>query len=232
VDHHGWKVLDAEAGVLWRTYEFSKGNTANTFVFKGADGGLVAVSPGNNIPAADLDALKDFGPVTAIVANNGFHNLGQRPWHDHFPDARHYAPELSIPRLTKKCPGISFEPTSKLARPAHVAWDELPGTRSGDVVLSVQTASGPIWYTSDLIANLDTLPGPPLGWLFGWTDSAPGLKAFRLFFWFFSKDDAAVKSFLQDLHTRHPPRVIVPGHGSAADAADLAEQAKAQIERI
>jgi hypothetical protein len=230
--HHGWTVLDADAAVLWRSYEFSKGNMANTFVFRGADGGLVAVSPGNNIPAADLDALREFGTVTSIVANNGFHNLGQRPWQEHFKGAKHYAPEGSIPRLTKKCPGLEFAPTSTLARPDNVSWAELPGTRSGDMVLSVQTARGPVWYTSDLMANVDPMPGPPLSWLFEWTDSAPGLKTFRLFYWFFAKDKVVIQKHLQELHTASPPSVVVPGHGPAVTADDLAEQVRVQIARI
>jgi len=76
MDLRGWHVIDNERAVLWREYNFSKTATATTMVFRGTDG-LVVISPGCGLGAAEYDVLRDFGHVSALVANNALHNLGQ-----------------------------------------------------------------------------------------------------------------------------------------------------------
>jgi hypothetical protein len=81
MDLRGWNVIDEERAVLWREYAFTKGAYATTFVFRGTDG-LVVVSPGKGLEAADYDVLSQFGEVRALIANNTFHHLGQGPWRE------------------------------------------------------------------------------------------------------------------------------------------------------
>src|SRR6187402_3213344 len=105
----GWNVVDEAAGVLWREYSFTKGAYATTFVFRGEDG-LVVVSPASRMPARELDALAELGPVRALVANNTLHHLGQPEWHARFPDAVSYCPRGAVATLAKKAKGIAFRP--------------------------------------------------------------------------------------------------------------------------
>src|ERR1700678_3055237 len=85
----GWNVLDREGGVLWRQYRFGgPGATATTFVFRGKGDALIVVSPGRHVEADALDELSEFGKVTALVASNSYHWLGQPLWKKHFPDAK------------------------------------------------------------------------------------------------------------------------------------------------
>ena len=81
MDLRGWNVIDEERAVLWREYAFTKGAYATTFIFRGTDG-LVVVSPGKGLEAADYDVLSQFGEVRALIANNTFHHLGQGPWRE------------------------------------------------------------------------------------------------------------------------------------------------------
>ena len=99
MDHHGWQVLDEDAGVLWREYRFSGKARATTLVCRGTDGGLIVVSPGTGLSAMEYDALKDFGEVRALIANNTYHHLGQQPWRAHFKDALSYAPPRAVEAL-------------------------------------------------------------------------------------------------------------------------------------
>jgi len=227
----GWNIIDDEARVLWREYAFTKGAYATTLVFRGVDG-LVVVSPGTGLSAREYDALREHGEVRALVANNTFHRLGQAPWRAHFPDAVSYAPSGALKVLEKKDPGIPFRPLSDLALPAHVRCDDPPGFKTGDVILSVRTRKGAVWYTSDLLTNIQRLPSPPVRWLFTWTGSAPGFRLFKPGVWFFVNDKKALRAWMLERVANDPPSVVVPAHGPAFDADDVAALAQAQIERL
>jgi hypothetical protein len=69
-------------------------------------------------------------------------------------------------------------------------------------------------YAGDFIANIPELPKQLLFKLMmRLTDSAPGLKVFRLFFKFFTKDPRKLRDFLIREIEAHPPAILVPGHG-------------------
>ena len=48
----GWMVIDRARGVLTRSYKFSKGGTAMTFVARMGDGKLMVVSPPTGLDEA------------------------------------------------------------------------------------------------------------------------------------------------------------------------------------
>ena len=231
MDLRGWNLIDAERGVLWREYGFSGNARATTMTFRGADG-LVVVSPARGLGASEFDVLRDFGPVTALIANNTFHHLGQREWRAHFKDARCYAPAGAVEKLDKKTHGLGFRPVSELALPDHARCDVPPGYRSGETIVRVSTAKGAVWFTGDLLTNIPKLPKPPMKWLFTLTDSAPGFKLFRMGVPILVKNKRAVRSWVLDRLAEDPPAVIVPAHGKAIETAGLADQAKRQIERL
>ncbi|MBP6841702.1 MAG: hypothetical protein KA190_30660, partial [Kofleriaceae bacterium] len=112
----GWTVLDEAAGVLTCSYRFGKGKASSaTFVARMGNGQLLVVSPAKGLPEATFTELARFGPVGALVANNGFHHLGQAEWRARFPAARCFAPAAAIARIHKKNPGAgAFEPLAAL----------------------------------------------------------------------------------------------------------------------
>jgi hypothetical protein len=231
MDLRGWNLIDADRGVLWREYGFSNNARATTFTFRGADG-LVVVSPARGLGPSEYDVLREFGPVTALVANNVLHHLGQGEWRAHFKDALSYAPAGTVKKLENKTQGIRFRPLSELALPEHVRCDDPAGFRSGETIVRVSTAKGPVWFTGDLLTNIGKVPKAPLKWLFTLTDSAPGLKLFRIGIPILVKDKRAVRAWALEQLRNDPPAVIVPAHGKAIETAGLAEQAKRQIERL
>lgn len=232
MDHHGWNVIDADAAVLWREYRFSGQGVATTMTFRGTDGGLVVVSPGIGLSAADYDALKEFGEVRALIANNTFHHMGQRAWREHFKDAQSYAPPRAVEALKKKVQGVPFRPLGELALPGNVHWDDPPGYKTGEAILSVDTKRGSVWYAGDLLANIPRLPPPPVRWLFTLTDSGPGYRLFRLAVWLLLKDKKATKEWALARLAKDPPGIVVPAHGPPVEVADVVAQTRAQLERM
>lgn len=232
MEHQGWNVIDADAGVLWREYTFSGKATATTLVFRGDDKGLVVVSPGTGLSAKDYDSLKEFGEVRALIANNTFHHLGQRAWREHFKDASSYAPPNAVEALGKKTKGVPFKSLSDLKLPANASWEDPPGYKHGEALLSVRTKRGAVWYSGDLLTNIPKLPGPPIKWLMSWTDSAPGFRLFKPAAWILIKDKKALRAWALSWVAKDPPAIVVPSHGPPVDAVDVAAQAKAQLERL
>jgi len=227
----GWNVVDEERAVLWREYEFNKGAYATTLVFRGTDG-LVVVSPGKGLEGADYDVLSRFGEVRALIANNTFHHLGQGPWRERFPRAESYAAPGVLAKFQKKAASIPFRSLDELSLPPTVKLHVLPGCKNGEVLVSVGTQRGSLWYTGDVLTNLQRIPGPPASWLFSWTDSGPGFRLFKPAVWLFINDRRALKERMNALLTEDPPTLIVPAHGPAVTTANLAAEARAQIARL
>lgn len=216
---------------MWREYAFTKGARATTMVFKGKDG-LVVLSPAAGMDDRGFDMLGDLGPVRALVATNTHHHMGQASWRARFPDAVTYAPSGAIAVLGKKLPGVPVRPLTELSLPEHVRYQEAPGFKSGETLLSVDTKRGPVLFTGDLLTNIARLPPPPLRWLFTMTDSAPGFRLFKPATWLFVKDKRAVREFVLAQLAAVPPAIVVPAHGLPVDAVDVAAQARRQIERL
>ena len=232
---HGWNVLDGDAGLVWREYHFNKGSVATTLVFRGADDNLVVVSPSSRTDPAALDELGDYGQVSALVACNGFHHLGLPEWQKRFPKAKLFAPASAIPRLEKKSASRGFAPledATSLVGPRATLTDA-PGLGWGNAFVTVPSARGPVWYASDFLANISSMPTNFfVRALFSATDSAPGFKLFRPAVWLMTKDKKAFRAWAEVEIDRTKPAVVVPAHGAPYAGEDAARAAKAQIARI
>lgn len=226
-----WNVIDAERGVLWKEYQFRKKAWATTFVFRGPEG-LIVVSPGRGLESADYDALEKHGEVRALVANNSYHHLGQQAWRARFPKAVSYASPGALARLAKKVPEVPFQSIEALAMPAGARWHALPGCNDGELVFTVPTAQGTVWFSGDMLTNMQRIPKPPLRWLFTLTDSGPGFRLFRPGIWLFVRDKQALRERLSALLIEEPPAMVVPAHGPLYTSPRLAEEARAQVAKL
>ena len=74
-----WQPLDSTGNVQMLTYSFGPG-TANTMAIRLDDGSFLVVSPATRAPEAALDALGKLGPVSALLAPNAYHHMGQAQW--------------------------------------------------------------------------------------------------------------------------------------------------------
>lgn len=223
----GWTVVDREAGVLALSYAFSKNATSTTFVATMPGRKLLVVSPAMGISDAAVGELSEFGEVAALVANNGFHHLGQTEWRKRFPEARCFAPPEAIARIRKKYPTVGdFEPLDQLANMtgSNVGFRVVPNTKIGESWFWAKTANGHAWYTSDVLVNMTKLPKFPISLLFKWTGSAPGFRVFGLGLKFIVKDKAATLRMLRDDVAAHPPTALIPAHGDILVRPSLAQE--------
>lgn len=231
---NGWVVIDRDAAVLSLSYAFDgKHATANTFAARLADGKLVVISPPNGATEGVFADLQAFGEVGAVVANNGFHHLGQPQWRQRFPNARFFAPAEAFARIAKQNPKAPrFELLSALAPllADGVAVQEAKSTKCGESWARASIAGGTAWFVSDLLANMERLPPNFIvARLFKWTGSAPGYRPFNLGMKFILKDKRAVLRTLAAEMAAHPPTVVVPSHGAILSGPGLAAQTQALL---
>lgn len=229
----GWIVVDRSAKVLAHTYTFAGSATSTAFVAPMADGKLMIVSPPTKPSDALFDELAEFGEIGALVANNGFHYMGQKAWSERFPEARRFAPQKAIERIAKKSKyPLDFEPIAALAPllGESVGFRDVPDSKCGETWFWAQVAGGYAWYTSDVLANMQGIPGNfVIRALFKLTGSAPGYRVFGLALRFMvKKPKAALKLMLQDVEA-HPPAVVVPAHGAILDGGDINDRTKALL---
>lgn len=231
----GWIVIDRDAAILTYTYRFGSGGTSNAFVARMGNGKLLVVSPPCGLGDAFFDDLAEFGEVGALVANNGFHHLGQVAWRARYPEARCFAPTEALARISKKNPAdLPFEPLSALGEITGetVGFREVANTKCGESWFWAQGAGGTVWFMSDVLANMPSLPKQfVFKWMFKLSKSAPGYRPFGLALKFIVKDKKATLRALRDDVSAHPPSVVVPAHGDILQADDLLERTHAAIDQ-
>src|SRR4051794_32451772 len=111
-----WHNLTPDGGVRWLKYSFSGWGTANTLGTRLDDGTWLVVSPSSAPTPEALDALAKEGGVSALLAPNGFHYLGQNAWRERFPKAISYAADDAMTRLVTKSPGVKYESIESLKK--------------------------------------------------------------------------------------------------------------------
>ena len=230
---HGWTIIDADAGVLSYTYEFSKGATSNCFTARLASGGLMVVSPPTKVDREVADDLAAYGAVEALVANNGFHHLGIARWRELYPKARAFAAAGASARIAKRSKDAGELESLDALEPLlaeGVAVVETASSKCGETWARAKIEGGHAWYGSDIVANMPRLPPNfVVRQLFKWTKSAPGYRLFNLAHKIVLKDrKASLRGMLEDVR-KHPPRVMVPAHGEILRSESLAKDTEALL---
>ena len=222
-----WKCIDESAGVYVTTYQFANEGFANCFVAKGPEG-LVALSPASRLPDAAFAELDAIGNVAAVVAPNGFHHLGLGPWRERYEDARYFAPPLAAARIAKK--SDDAPPLEDIAGLSEMTGDRLvvrpaPHTRCGEIWAWANGDNGAVWFGSDILANMESLPSSFVPrQLFKMTGSAPGYRLFGLALMFILKRKKENLSLMLNDLKAFPPTVMVPGHGAVLTDAGIGER--------
>lgn len=227
---NGWSVVDEAAGVLSYEYSFAPGASANSFATRIADGKMMVVSPPARVSAGVYDDVEAFGGVAALVAPNGFHHLGLAEWKKRFPDARVFADPLATKRIAKKnrdapTPEPIAGLQSMLGR--DVVYTPAPATKCGESWVSTKTAGGWVWYASDVLANLQTLPSNfVIRTLFKLTGTSTGYGVFHTAMKFIVADRKRVLRQMADEIAERAPKTMIPGHGPMLDDADIADRTR------
>jgi glyoxylase-like metal-dependent hydrolase (beta-lactamase superfamily II) len=228
----GWRIISDRAWL--HEYAFAKHGVANCLALRLHNGEVVVLSPALGLSEAAYAQLAQLGPVTALVATNGHHHLGIGAFRKRFPAARCYAPALSAPRIAKRNPEAgALLPLSELSSLLgdDLVIREAPGTRSGELWAFARGANGYLWFVSDILVNIETLPAalvPRL--IFKLSGSGPGYRVFHAALALMVKDKRAVlRALLSDVQA-HPPSIVVPAHGepvgspAAPSGGDVAER--------
>ncbi len=230
---HGWTVVDREAGVLVYEYAFTEGATANAFAARIKDESLLLISPPCGVSDEIYDDLTAFGKVTAVVANNGFHYLGQAACKRRFPDAQFFAAPETVRRIQKKSQDLpEFRPieSAQSMLGEDVGLIEVTATKCGETWAWVKAASGTIWFCSDTLSNIPAFPKNFfIRTLFKMTGTKTGFGVFHTALKFLVKDTKRTLAQLSDEMKTHPPAVIVPGHGRILADQDLAKRTRELI---
>ncbi|MCK6546660.1 hypothetical protein L6R52_12490 [Myxococcota bacterium] len=228
-----FRILDRAAGVAIIEYSFGKQGTANCFIARMADGKLLVVSPAVRMTDATFTSVAELGEVGAVVAPNGFHHLGVAEWRAKFPRARFYAAPESVKRIrSKNASAGEFEPLSQLTPIVgpDIGLGEVPNTKCGETWVWVKTSTGHVWFVSDMLANIPSLPSNPIAALiFKLTKSAPGYRVFSLALTFMVKDKKATLRAVADEMRRHPPSTVVPAHGAPLSDPDIAARTQSLL---
>ena len=227
-----WRPLTADRRALWLKYSFGPG-TANALALKLASGGWAVVSPPSAAPSSVFDDLERSGPVTALIAPNAYHNLGQAAWRSRYPEAISYAPEGAFERLRKKTFGVDFKPLEDAAAAlAPIRFFTPDGMKTPDALLHVATSEGMLWWLGDQFSNItrddQTLPLRLLSKLVG---SGLGFRCNGKPELVYVRDRAAWLESMRAALTVMPPAIVTMAHGDPviADAAALTMQALAMV---
>lgn len=223
-----WEAIDDEGRV--RRCAYPGGNaapTANAVAIEVGGGSLVLISPPGGADAeeafAELDGL---GRVVAIVPPNGFHRAGVAGAEARYPEAPIFVDPRAADRVAQKCRDRGrVRPLAELTPrlPAGVEIFVPPHLKRADTWARVDTSAGTVWYFTDLVINIDRLPGGLLGLVCRCLGFRTGLAVNR-----FGgrvmlvRDRPALSAWLCAELERRPAAAVVTGHGPAVrDAAQL-----------
>ncbi len=215
---HGWRIFDAGTPVL--TYEYSFGPGVATALAVGGAGGVIVVSPPCRVPDGVLEDVARYGKVAALVASNAFHHLGLAEWKARFPDAALFAPAQSIARVEKhsRLRGVRPLADAQAVAGARVELVDMPHYKTGEALVRIISERGPVWYVTDVIMNLTSLPSNPVvRFLFRASGSAPGLRFNNIAPLFMVADKAALRRWLAEEFRKAPPAWLIPAHGDIVD---------------
>jgi hypothetical protein len=205
-------------------YSWGPANANALAVRLGARGWLV-VSPPRGAPAGVQDELAADGGVSALLAPNAYHYLGQEAWRRRFPTATSWAPSGALPRIGGKTKHAVFERAEELVAqlPDHVTLVFPEGQKSPDLLLRATSLTGEVvWWLGDLFSNTTAADQIwPLRVVSRLAGSGPGYRRNARPELVYVRDRDAWLASVRSVVTAHPPTVIVPAHGDAivADAA-------------
>lgn len=219
-----WRSLTACGDVRVLKYSWGPANANALAVRLGAHGWLV-VSPPRGAPPAVQDELAADGGVSALLAPNAYHYLGQAAWRRRFPTATSWAPSGALPRIASKTKHAPFGRAEELASqlPDNVTLVFPEGQKNPDLLLRVTASTGEVvWWLGDLFSNTTTADQIwPLRVVSRLAGSGPGYRRNARPELVYVRDRAAWLSSVRSAVAAHPPNVVVPAHGDAvvADAA-------------
>ena len=114
-----------------------------------------------SLDEAEMRALEDYGQPAWLIVPNDHHRLDAAAWKQRYPQIRVVAPEGSREKVAEAVPVDSTAP--RFGDP-NVRFVIVPGTRSHEAALVVETRTGTTLVLNDIVANIRNARGFG-GWL-------------------------------------------------------------------
>lgn len=195
-----------------------------------ADGGVAVYSPIKDLGPDAHRALKALGPPALLIAPNHHHYLGLPEFAATYPQASIVASAVALARVRARTRCEVGADTALRARlPPHVSVLVPPGTRGGELWLSLATQRGRAWVVGDAFFNIARVPPTPIGLLLRALRVAPGLRIGDPFRWLV-RDRPAYRRFVLDALHADRPTTLIPCHGQILADGDLPERLERLIE--
>jgi glyoxylase-like metal-dependent hydrolase (beta-lactamase superfamily II) len=224
-----WRPLTACGDVRVLKYSWGPAN-ANALALRLSGEGWLVVSPPLAHGARVIEELAEDGGVSALLAPNAYHYLGNAPWRERLPSASSWAPRGAHERLAKKAPGSAFGSAEQLRDqlPENVRLVFPEGQKSPDLLLHFRSASGEVvWWLGDLFSNTTRADQIwPLRILAQLAGSGPGYRRNRRPELVYVRDRAAWLASVRRSMAAHPPTIVVPAHGDAVTRDTVERTAK------
>ncbi|MEM6991914.1 MAG: hypothetical protein AAF721_15505 [Myxococcota bacterium] len=153
----GWDTVDGAGAVRTATYRFP-GGVSRTVLLRLDERRFVAFSPGAPLARNAREMLGDDIEMFLVAPSAG-HTMGVDPWREAFPGARVFAADAAVKRLARVTSAPNVELPSALAAllPEHVEVHTPPGSRTGELWLSIDVDDRVLWAVCDSFMNIAAL---------------------------------------------------------------------------
>jgi glyoxylase-like metal-dependent hydrolase (beta-lactamase superfamily II) len=219
-----WQAICEDTG-LWAIEKIADGFYLRTTLLILPNKKLILVSPARGLGDAAIAQLQGFGEPRFLLAPNHYHHLGLGEYAGRTPGAIVVASDVATPRLRSRVP-VPIQSLSLLQAelPGYAEVLEPPGTKNGEVWLSVQTKRGRAWIVSDAFFHMPEHAPGLVGLFLRLTGTTAGLRIGSTFLWLGVRDRTTYRQWLLEKLATAPPDLLVPGHGDVLEDKRLGER--------
>jgi hypothetical protein len=216
---------------VWRAERVRHGVPLRCLAIRLSGGRLAIYSPIKGLGQAAHLQMAAIGRPAFAIAPNHFHNLGLDEYAVEHPDLIVVSSATAAGRVKRLC-GHDVHDDSALrgVLPQGISVLVPPGTRAGELWLSIETPAGPAWAVGDAFFNIARTPRTPIGLLLRLLGISPGLRIGASFRWLV-RDRTAYRRWLLAAITRQRPTTLVPCHGDILTDPDLPDRLVRLVER-
>ncbi|NCG19143.1 MAG: hypothetical protein GWP91_09035 [Rhodobacterales bacterium] len=200
----------------------------NMVVWKLPDGG-VCIHNGvvlDDKTQAELEAL---GTPTVLIVPNGFHRSDAAVYKARYPNLTVVAPRAAIKAVAKVVP---VDQACEEALPAYSIDVLTPdGLKPSELVYKVKTATGHVLLVTDMLFNLDHMPGV-IDWILRHITTSTGhFGVTRLGRWLMLKNGVELAAWIHKRADEPGLQGVGVGHGAVV-VDDVAQQLHSAADRI
>jgi hypothetical protein len=225
-----WRAVPDVDGV-WCADRVVHGVPLRALAIRLTGGRLAIHSPIRGLGRQAHGELAGIGVPAFLIAPNHFHNLGLREYAAEYPGVIIVASATAVRRVKRLCRReVQDESALRGELPAGVSVLVPPGTRAGELWLSIDTPAGRAWTVGDAFFNIARTPPTPIGLLLRLLGISPGLRIGTSFRWLV-RDRAGYRRWVLAALTAQQPTTLIPCHGDILTDASLADRLIALVER-